>query len=126
VRREIRRQLLQATHRYDRSYRADIHAAQKLEESEFFKFVQSRGLAAEPSIRSLDAKSLPRGAVIGVVDIVDCVMTSDSPWFEGPFGFVLANPRSLKPVTCKGALQIFDLDPSVALEIERQLSGQNI
>ena len=32
-----------------------------------------------------------KGAIIGEVDIVDCVTKSTSPWFEGPFGFVLRN-----------------------------------
>ena len=32
------------------------------------------------------------GAIVGEVTIVDCVEWSDSPWFEGPYGFVLAHP----------------------------------
>ena len=32
------------------------------------------------------------GAILGEVTIVDCVETSDSPWFEGPYGFVLRDP----------------------------------
>src|ERR1700735_3480641 len=32
------------------------------------------------------------GCLVGKVDIVDCVTESDSPWFVGDYGFVLANP----------------------------------
>lgn len=38
---------------------------------------------------------LPIGGIIGVVSLVDCVTSSDSPWFEGPFGLVLRDPRPL-------------------------------
>jgi hypothetical protein len=32
------------------------------------------------------------GAIIGEVDIVGCTDKSDSPWFTGPYGLLLANP----------------------------------
>jgi hypothetical protein len=37
----------------------------------------------------------PRGGIIGIAEIVDCVAAHTSPWFEGPFGFVLRNARKL-------------------------------
>jgi ASCH domain-containing protein len=99
-----------------------IHAAQKAEEKEFFEFLRSKGLEGSVALEAASARSLPHSAVIGIVDIVDCVTSSHSPWFEGPFAFVLANPRPLHPIACRGGLQIFDLDPSVTQEIERQLA----
>jgi hypothetical protein len=49
-----------------------------------------------------------RGAIIGEVDIVDCVDNSFSPWFVGRYGFALANPKLYeKPITCKGRLRFF-------------------
>ena len=51
---------------------------------------------------------LDLGAVIGEVDIADCVKTSESQWFEGPYGFVLANPTVYRePIPCKGKLGFF-------------------
>ena len=51
------------------------------------------------------------GAVIGEVDIVDCVMKSASPWFVGKYGFVLSNPVEYdKPIPCKGKLGFFEPD----------------
>ena len=48
------------------------------------------------------------GAILGMVDVVDCVETSESPFFEGPYGWVLANPRRFKkPIPYKGAVGIF-------------------
>ena len=50
---------------------------------------------------------MPRGGIVGVADVVDCVESSDSPWFFGPFGFVLENPRVLPFTPCHGALNFF-------------------
>lgn len=33
-----------------------------------------------------------RGAILGMVDIVDCVTKSKSEYFQGPYGWLLANP----------------------------------
>ena len=50
------------------------------------------------------------GCIVGEVDIVDCVNRSDSPWFQGPFGFVLANAKAYnKPIPYKGQLRFFDV-----------------
>jgi hypothetical protein len=103
-----------------------IHAAQKAEDKEFFDFVQLRGIEAEVALDIASARNLPHSAVIGLVDIVDCVTSSSSPWFEGPFGFVLANPRALQPIPCRGALQIFDLDPTISQKIEQQLIEKSL
>lgn len=51
--------------------------------------------------------SLPRGGIVGVAEIVDCVEQSDSPWFFGRFGFVLVNARPLPFHPCKGRLGFF-------------------
>lgn len=54
------------------------------------------------------------GAIIGEVDIVDCVTESSSPWFEGKYGFVLANAVMYdKPIPYRGQLGLFEvqLDP---------------
>ncbi len=51
-----------------------------------------------------------RGCIVGEADIVDCVRESKSPWFEGPYGFVLANPQAYKePIPFKGRLGFFEV-----------------
>ena len=51
--------------------------------------------------------SLQMGGIIGWCDIVDCVTESESEWFNGPYGFVLANVHPLPFIPCKGALSFF-------------------
>jgi hypothetical protein len=53
------------------------------------------------------ASSLPRGGIVGEVEIVGCVDRSSSEWFMGGFGFVLRNPKALPFIPCRGALGFF-------------------
>lgn len=72
-----------------------------------------------------EKKQLVRGAIIGVVDVVDCVDKHRSKWFNGPYGFVLKNPRPLKkPIPCKGKLNFWDVPAKLEKEIKRQLKGK--
>lgn len=52
---------------------------------------------------------LDRGGIVGIAEIVDCVDHSDSPWFFGSYGFVLANVKPLPFTPCKGRLGFFSL-----------------
>ena len=45
------------------------------------------------------------GAIVGAVTIVEGVSRSSSPWFFGPYGFVLSKPVAYNdPIPCKGSL----------------------
>lgn len=50
------------------------------------------------------------GGIVGEAEIVACVTRSESPWFVGPYGFVLANPRPLPFRPCRGQLGIFEVE----------------
>lgn len=63
-----------------------------------------------PGVAPPVIERLARAAIIGVVEIVDIVECSDSVWFEGPFGWVLRNPRPLREaIPCRGHLGLWDL-----------------
>jgi hypothetical protein len=65
-----------------------------------------------------DPHALIRGAICGSVDVVDVVSKSDSPWFFGPRGLVLQNPKTCYAIPCKGQLGYFkwEEDRSVVVE----------
>jgi hypothetical protein len=50
------------------------------------------------------------GGIIGDAEIVDCVTSSSSHWFYGPYGFVIRNARLLDFRPCRGALGFFRPD----------------
>ena len=51
---------------------------------------------------------LPRGGIVGIAEIVDCVKDHPSPWFFGRYGFVLRNARPLEFKPCVGRLGFFE------------------
>jgi hypothetical protein len=55
--------------------------------------------------------ALPRGGVVGLVTLVDCVTTSSSPWFDGPVGWLLRDAQTLPFYPCRGSLSLFDVTP---------------
>ena len=62
--------------------------------------------------------AMPRGGVVGMMKIVDCVQQMDSRWFFGRYGFVIGDKFTLPLIPCKGALGFFvppqDVLPAVA------------
>lgn len=62
---------------------------------------------------------LPRGGIIGSVEIVGCVQDSESPWFMGPHGFVLRDPQPLPFQPLKGALGFFSVPPEWHAAIDK-------
>lgn len=57
-----------------------------------------------PSYETLKSEC---GGIVGVMKIVDCVSESPSPWFCGPFGFVIDRAMTLPFTPCKGELGFF-------------------
>lgn len=58
-----------------------------------------------------------RGGIIARATLVDCVTEYDSPWFFGPYGFVLENVQSVPFVKCAGALSFWKLPADVQAKI---------
>lgn len=85
-----------------------IHASQGMTRDEYsaafdtLDFIDTTGRIAIPGYEELQ-----RGGIVGEVEIVDCVTHSDSPWFEGEYGFVLRNAKPLPFRACKGTTFFF-------------------
>ena len=86
-----------------------IHASQGMTRNEFDEAMDWIAVGSEIPLdfHEPDFAELQRGGIVGEVEIVDCVNHSDSPWFQGPYGFALRNPKPLPFVPCKGALGFF-------------------
>lgn len=54
--------------------------------------------------------AMPRGGVVGMARIVDCVTEMDSGWFFGRYGFVLRDAFPLPLIPCRGQLMFFNLE----------------
>lgn len=61
------------------------------------------GLSVDRSMLPANWDGLPRGVILGHVDLVDVVRDSDSMWAEpGCFHWVLENPMSIEPIAHRG------------------------
>lgn len=94
-----------------------IHASSWWREQEVLADQRSAMLAARadgsypvPPLTMGDMKRFG-GHIVGIADMVDCVEAHDSPWFCGPFGYVLENARWIaEPFAQKGALGLFEVE----------------
>ncbi|AZC30074.1 hypothetical protein C4K38_2114 [Pseudomonas chlororaphis subsp. piscium] len=83
-----------------------VHAAQGMTRNEFTQallYCHDRGLPMP------DRSDMQRGGIIGSVELVDSLDTSDSPWYMGQKGFLLRDPKPLPFVPLKGRLGFFEV-----------------
>lgn len=57
---------------------------------------------------SIDRAALKFGGIIGRVTLVDVVTSHPSPWFTGPFGWVLEAPTPLPFRALRGTTGLFE------------------
>ena len=79
-----------------------VHASKKLDKTTYDTLTEC-GVELPP------VDELKFGGIIGEAEIIDCVDSSDSEWFMGPYGFVLARQKELRFKPCKGRLNFFDV-----------------
>jgi hypothetical protein len=94
--------------------RVAIHASKGMTRREYidaYCMMANTGVACP---REID---LPRGGIIGSVEIVDVVRESASPWFYGPVGLVLRAPQPCEFTSARGALGFFLWRPLAKLPV---------
>lgn len=85
--------------------RIALHASKGMTKEEYedaAEFMVGLGITTPPP------HELPRGCIVGSVEVVDVVTKSDSKWFFGPRGLVLRDPIACQPIPCVGALGYFE------------------
>jgi hypothetical protein len=90
-------------------------------------------LAAFPHLQAVLPQQYELGGIVGTAQLVNCVQQHPSPWFTGPYGFVMYQPRPLPLVRVRGVLGIFDVPMTDALHAalrgtttaEAEAAGQN-
>ncbi len=86
-----------------------IHASKGMTRDEYDEchyLAQTLGIALPA------ADQLERGGIVGAAEIIGCVTDSESPWFFGKYGFVLAGRSALPFRSLRGRLGLFDVPDS--------------
>ena len=75
------------------------------------------------SVAAVDA--FPRGAIIGVVELMDIVRDSSSRWAEPTcYHWVLANPRAIEPVPVRGRLGLWTPEVGIPAPSRRSMATE--
>jgi hypothetical protein len=82
-----------------------IHASKGMTMKEYVNF-GCKALRRGIDIPRFD--DFERGGIIGEAELVDCVTQSHSPWFSGPYGFVLRDVQQLPFRPCNGLLGFWE------------------
>ncbi len=82
-----------------------VHASQGVKRSDYDA---AYALACRLGIKLPHRSEFETGGIVGLTTITDCVEQSESPWFFGEKGFVLADSRPLPFVQMKGYLSFFE------------------
>lgn len=90
-----------------------IHASKGMTRDEYEDADDPLWATGGLTIKLPPFEDLERGGIVGSVEIVDCVRQSDSPWYQGEWGFVLRNPKLLSFRPLRGALGFFDVPDDV-------------
>lgn len=86
-----------------------IHASQGVKSIEYVRasnLIHNKLLGYGIPLPPID--QLQTGGIVGIATITDCVEESDSPWFFGEKGFVLADAKTLPFIPMKGKLSFFE------------------
>lgn len=85
-----------------------IHAGANRNRMEYEEAARFMHFYLDPQVIAPLTMDVCYGSIIATAEIVGCVQQSESPWFFGPYGFVLANVQPVPFLPCKGALGFFD------------------
>lgn len=79
-----------------------IHAASKLHDIPIAEIEAKHGI-------EINRDRMQFSGIIGRVELIDVVTAHPSRWFDGPFGFVLSQPRAVKFMPMRGFQGFFDV-----------------
>lgn len=86
-----------------------IHAGQTFDWIGYMWLVMNRRRLGLINLLSPVSAVYRKGGIVGEVELIDCVTTHDSPWFFGPYGFILQNAYETKFYPLKGKLRFFEV-----------------
>jgi hypothetical protein len=84
-----------------------LHAGKSFDYEGYEWVISEMGVALPPP------SQFELGGIVGQAEIIDCVTSFDSPWFSGPYGFVLRNARPRRFTPISGKLGFFNFEANL-------------
>jgi hypothetical protein len=85
-----------------------IHASSTMTDMDY-ESARHAAAVIRPDLAFPEPEELEKGGIIGEVTIATVVAHPVSRWFDGPYGFVLKDPKPLPFHRCPGQLKFFDV-----------------
>lgn len=94
-----------------------VHASQGMTSEEYCDGLEFAMKAGDITLlRNFPtSQEMQRGGIVGSVELVDSVDTSDSPWYMGQKAFVLRDPKPMPFLPFKGRLQFFEVPDKLVM-----------
>ena len=89
-----------------------IHASKSFDQTAYRRLLQSHYAPIMPP-----RTSFRMGGIIGTVRLIKCVDQCSSDWFQGPWGWLVADCRRCEFVPMNGRLGLFDVDDALVREL---------
>jgi hypothetical protein len=89
-----------------------IHAGQRFEKQQMHEVSAVKERFPQiplPLLTDRGPTGYQTGGIIGIARVVDCVTSSISPWFKGPFGIVLKDARPVPFMPYHSELEFFEV-----------------
>lgn len=84
-----------------------IHASKRMGDmtlAEIIKYYRVEGIDEAAAQREIEAQ---RGGIVGTAVLMNCVVTSPSKWFCGPWGFAIDKARPVPFIPMRGRQGFF-------------------
>ena len=96
-----------------------IHAGKQIDTD--FSYVTATTILGWSDENWPNPGEFKKGGIIGYAHLVDVVTQHTSPWFEGPYGFVLKNAHPLFFIPMPGQLGLFDVTPKIEAVVKEEI-----
>ena len=90
-----------------------VHAGKGMTRDEYDGCLDTIDYTGRTDIALPAFDALERGGIVGSAVLLDCVSKSESKWFFGRYGFVLAEGKPLPFVPLKGQLGFFKVPAEI-------------
>jgi len=90
-----------------------IHTGQKFDDDGYEHIIQFRDIYLSPRMSFPEPQQFPKGGIIGIVDLIDCVKKAESKWADhwaDTWNFVLEDAQEIDFFPLRGKLGFFNLN----------------
>lgn len=88
-----------------------IHASRKFDHESYDDIIDLKSIYLSPEMSFPKPPQFPRGGIVGIVELVDCIRKAESKWADSnSWNFILKNAQEIDFCPLRGELGFFNLN----------------